>query len=135
MNDLASCEPTELDDDDVSEEENESDVDDSPELEADKQSEDNISDNRNRLSSLVGISNDANINQDARFLEAIENVLAENETSIMLKPFVTKIKMAFVEGRRSVKKRITTSSNNTQNVEDNICDDEERNFLDVFENI
>ena len=37
------------------------------------------------------------------FLEAIENVLADNETSMMLKPFVTKIKMAFVDGRRSNK--------------------------------
>ena len=30
-------------------------------------------------------------------MEAIENVLADNETSMMLKPFVTKIKMAFVD--------------------------------------
>ena len=61
------------------------------------------------------------------FLEAIENVLADNETSMILKPFVTKIKMAFVDGRRSVK-RIC----NMQNNEDSIYV-EERNFLDVFD--
>ena len=120
-------EPEEPDDvDPISEEENESEVDDPPELEID-QSE-NVSDNRNRLSSLAGVSNDIDINKDARFLEAIENVLADNETSMMLKPFVTKIKMAFVDGRRSVKRRIC----NMQNNEDSIYD-EERNFLDVFD--
>ena len=62
------------------------------------------------------------------FLEAIENVLADNETSMMLKPFVTKIKMALFDGRRSVKRRIC----NMQNNEDSIYD-EERNFLDVFD--
>ena len=40
-------------------------VDDPPESEID-QSE-NVSDNRNRLSSLVGVSNDIDINKDARF--------------------------------------------------------------------
>ena len=60
-------------------------------------------------------------------MEAIENVLADNETSMMLKPFVTKIKMVFVDGR-SVKRRIF----NMQNNEDSIYD-EERNFLDVFD--
>ena len=100
-----SFEPEEPDDvDPISEEENESEVDDPPELEID-QSE-NVSDNRNRLSSLVGVSNDIDINKDARFLEVIENVLADNETSMMLKPFGTKIKMAFVDERRSVKRRI-----------------------------
>ena len=96
-----SFELEEPDDVDPISEENESEVDDPPELEID-QSE-NVSDNRNRLSSLVGVSNDIDINKDARFLEAIENVLVDNETSMMLKPFVTKIKMAFVDGRRSVK--------------------------------
>ena len=47
---------------------------------------------------------------------------------MIIKPFVTKIKMAFVDGRRSVKRRIC----NMQNNEDSIYD-EERNFLDVFD--
>ena len=60
-------------------------------------------------------------------MEAIENVLADNETSVMLKPFVTKIKMAFVDGRRSVK-RICNMQNNEVSIYD-----EKRNFLDVFD--
>ena len=46
----------------------------------------------------------------------------------ILKPFVTKIKMAFVDRRRSLKRRIC----NMQNNEDSIYD-EDRNFLDVFD--
>ena len=46
----------------------------------------------------------------------------------MLKPFVTKIKMAFVDRRRSLKRRIC----NMQNSEDSIYD-EDRNFLYVFD--
>ena len=61
-------------------------------------------------------------------MEAIENVLADNKTSMMLKPFVTKIKIAFVDRRRFVKRRIC----NMQNNEDSIYD-EERNVLDVFD--
>ena len=61
-------------------------------------------------------------------MEAIENVLADNKTSMMLKPFVTEIKIAFVDGRRFVKRRIC----NMQNNDDSIYD-EERNVLDVFD--
>ena len=46
----------------------------------------------------------------------------------ILKPFVTKIKMAFVDRRRSLKRRICNMQNNEGSIYD-----EDRNFLDVFD--
>ena len=55
--------------------------------------------NRSQITSLVGISNDDNINKDVRFLDAIEKAFDEYETSTVFKPHTTKMKLAFADAR------------------------------------
>ena len=62
--------------------------------------------NQSQITSLVGISNDDNINKDARFLDAIKKALEDYETSTVFKPHTTKMKLAFVDARRSLKRTI-----------------------------
>ena len=106
----------EQDEPQVSEAEEESDADDdqpeetstqeekaAPEVQA---AETSVAINRSQITSLVGISNDDNINKDARFLDAIKKAFDEYETSTVLKPHTTKMKLAFVDARRSLKRRI-----------------------------
>ena len=56
--------------------------------------------------SLVGISGDDDDNKDARFLDAIGQVLREHETSLRLTPFLNQIKVTHGNARRNLKKRI-----------------------------
>ena len=55
----------------------------------------------------MNISDDPLINKDAKFLDAFQNAFEANETSVVFKPHFTKLKAAFYEARRSVKKRIS----------------------------
>ena len=57
------------------------------------------SENRSLVPSLVDICKDENINKDARFIDAIQNVCEENETTELFKPQLTK-KLAFAEVRK-----------------------------------
>ena len=65
------------------------------------------------ISSLFNICSDRSINQDAKFLDALHDVFEQNKTSTIFKTHIKKMKVAFYEARRSVKKRITDVSNNT----------------------
>ena len=65
------------------------------------------------IPSLFNICSDPSINQDAKFLDALHDVFEQNETSTVFKTHIKKMKAAFYEARRSVKKRITDVSNNT----------------------
>ena len=56
--------------------------------------------------SLVGISGDDDDNKDARFLDAIGQVLRKHETSLWLTPFLNQIKVTHGNARRNLKKRI-----------------------------
>ena len=58
------------------------------------------------MSSLTNVSDDPSINKDAKFLDAVHNVFEANEIGIIFKPHLKKMKAAFYEARRSVKKRI-----------------------------
>ena len=68
-----------------------------PEVQA---AETSVAVNRSQITSLVNISNDNNINKDARFLDAIKKAFDEYETSTVLKPHTTKMKLAFVDARQ-----------------------------------
>ena len=131
----------------MSEAEEESDVDDdqreetsiqeekaAPEVQA---AEISVAVNRSQITSLVGIRNDYNINKDARFLDAIKTAFDEYETSTVFKPHTTKMKLAFVDARWSLKRRIKkTESDVVEESERGEADspesDEERNLLDTL---
>ena len=61
------------------------------------------------------ICNDPEVNKDVKFLDNLRKVFEGNETSIMFKPHLNKVKSAFYEARRSVKKRILTELTLTNN--------------------
>ena len=130
----------------VSEAEEESDVnDDQPEETSTQEkaapevqvAEKSVAVNRSQITSLVGISNDDNINKYARFLDAIKKAFDEYETSTVLKPHTTKMKLAFVDARRSLKRRIKkTKSDIVEESERGEADsqesDEEINLFDIL---
>ena len=130
----------------VSEAEEESDVnDDQPEETSTQEkaapevqvAEKSVAVNRSQITSLVGISNDDNINKDARFLDAIKKAFDEYETSTVFKPHTTKMKLAFVDARRSLKRRIKkTKSDIVEESERGEADsqesDEEINLFDIL---
>ena len=77
------------------------------------------------IPSLANISDDPLLNKDAKFLDAFQNAFEANETSVGFTPPLKKMKAAFYEARRSVKKRIRAASSNTvleQEDEGNIFD-------------
>ena len=111
--DDAIIEPCEFEKD--SEEENDSKVDDDELSEANPQQvpatddipkEDSALTNESRIAFLVDICNDENINRNARLLDAIQKTFNDNESSVLFKPHTNKMKAAFIDARRSVKKRI-----------------------------
>ena len=132
--DDAVIEPAEFEED--SEEKNDSNVDDDEPSEADPQQvpaadipmEERASANGSRIASLVDICSDENINRDARLLDAIQKVFNDNESSVLFKPHAKKMKAAFTEARRSVKKRIKQAKSEATMQKS----DEERNMFDLF---
>ena len=118
--DFAVIEPAEFEKD--SEEENDGKVDDDEPSEANPQQvpaaddipmEDSASTNESRIASLVDICSDENINRNARLLDAIQKTFNGNESSVLFKLHTNKMKAAFIEARRSVKKRIKQAKSET----------------------
>ena len=118
--DFAVIEPAEFEKD--SAEENDSKVDDDEPSEANPQQvpaaddipmEDSASTNESRIASLVDICRDENINRNARLLDAIQKTFNDNESSVLFKLHTNKMKAAFIEARRSVKKRIKQAKSET----------------------
>ena len=104
-----------------------------PEVQA---AETSVAVNQSQITSLVGISNDDNINKDARFLDAIKKAFDEYETSTVFKPHTTKMQLTFVDARRSLMSRIKkTESDVLEESERGEVDsqesDEERNLFDT----
>ena len=65
--------------------------------------------NNCNLPSQMDVCANPLINKDAKFLDALEDVFESNEISDIFKPHIKKIKSAFYEAQKSVKKCITTS--------------------------
>ena len=133
--DFAVIEPAEFEKD--SEEENDSKVDDDEPSEASPQQvpaaddipmEDSASTNESRIASLVDICSDENINRNARLLDAIQKTFNDNESSVLFKPHTNKMKAAFIEARRSVKKRIKQAKSETTMQESHV----KRKMFDLF---
>ena len=133
--DDAVIEPAEFEKD--SEEENDSKVDDDEPSEANPQQvpaaddipkEDSASTNESRIAFLVDICSDENINRNARLLDAIQKTFNDNESSVLFKPHTNKMKAAFIEARRSVKKRIKQAKSETTMQESHV----KRKMFDLF---
>ena len=140
---------TEQDEPEVSEAEEESDVDDdqpeetstqeekaAPEVQA---AETSVAVNRSQITSLVDIRNDDNINKDARFLDAVKKAFDEYETSTVFKTHTTKMKLAFVDARRSLKRIIKKTESDVveeskRGEADSQESDEEKNLFDTLFN-
>ena len=90
--------------------------------------EESASANGSRIASLVDICSDKNINKDARLLDAIQKAFNDNESSVLFKPHAKKVKAAFIEASRSVKKRIKQAKSDATMQES----DEERNIFDLI---
>ena len=72
-----------------------------------------------KIKSLVDISSDPLINKDARFLEQIQSLLLENDTSDVFKSNIKKMLAAHFDARKSVKKRISDKTGKDIVMEDN----------------
>ena len=59
------------------------------------------------IASLQNVCDDPEINKDAVFLDEFHKVLEKNETSMLFKSHLNKMKATFFEARRNLKKRIT----------------------------
>ena len=70
-----------------------------------------------KIKSLVGISSDPLINKDARFLEQIQSLLFENDTSHVFK-HVKKMLAAFFDAKKIVKERISEKTGKNILMED-----------------
>ena len=87
--------------------------------------EESASANGGRIATLVDICSDENINKDARLLDGIQKAFNNNESSVLFKPHAKKMKAAFIEARRSVKKRIKQAKSGAAMQES----DKERNIF------
>ena len=98
------------------------------------------------IKSLQNICNDLDVNKDAKFLDDLQKVFKENETSLMFKPHLNKMKPAFNKRRHSLKKRILTQINPSQgndnrkdNINENILIDiaqeDESNIFYLLQNL
>ena len=56
-----------------------------------------------KIKSLVDISSDLLIKKDGRFLQQIQSLLLQNDTSNSFKPHINKMLAAFFNARKSVK--------------------------------
>ena len=75
------------------------------------------------LQSLSGLSNNPEIGRDSKFVDGIKSILQENqETSTLLRPFVSQIKVTLEKARRNIKRRIDYDQ--TQNQEEPISNEE-----------
>ena len=88
------------------------------------------------ISSLVNICDDPQINKDAKFLEDLQNIIQNHETSVQFKPHLNKIKNGFYEARRSLKKRIVNKTNETgQAIPSEIDNEDDGNIFEVLNNM
>ena len=96
------------------------------------------------IKSLQNICSDPDVNKDAKFLDDLQKLFQDSETSLMFKPHLSKIKAGFFEGRRSLKKRILTKTrqenDHTNSNEDNeslleIASEDDGNIFDMLEDM
>ena len=80
-----------------------------------------------KIKSLVNISSDPIINKDARFLEQIQALLLENDTSDVFKPHLEKMLAAFFDARKSVKRCIAEKTG--QDIVMENMEDQEKIFV------
>ena len=78
-----------------------------------------------KIKSLVDISLNFLNNKDARFLEQIQSLLLENDTSDVFKPHIKKMLADFFDARKSIKKSIS------EKTDKNIVMEDDEKYLNV----
>ena len=78
-----------------------------------------------KIKSLFDIISDSLINKDARFLEQIQSLLLENDTSDVFKPHIKKMLADFFDARKSIKKSIS------EKTDKNIVMEDDEKYLNV----
>ena len=105
-------------------------------------SESHPDDNQPRpsIASLKNLCNDDDINKDAHYLDEYQRLLEGQETSDIFKPHLSKMKSAFFDARRALKKRIIVYRNNGNSSEEHgdvntIINEDDRNIFSILEDM
>ena len=75
------------------------------------------------------------------FLDEFQKVLEKNETSVLFKPRLNKMKVTFFEARRNLKKRITAKIQSRQREGEpeqqrtDIMDEDDNNIFEMLQNM
>ena len=94
-----------------------------------------------RITSLQNFCDDPEINKDAVFPDEFQKVLEKNETSVLFKPHLNKMKATFFEARRNLKKRITAKIQSQQREGEqkqqrtDIMDEDDNSIFELLQNI
>ena len=93
------------------------------------------------IASLQNVCNDPEINKDAVFLDEFRKVLEKNETSVLFKPHLNKMKATFFKARRNLEKRITAKIQSQQREGEqeqqrtDIMDEDDNNIFELLQNM
>ena len=84
--------------------------------------------------------NDDDINKDTHYLDEYQRLLEGQETSDIFKPHLSKMKSAFFDERRALKKRIIVYRNNSNSSEkhgdvNTIINEDDRNIFSILEDM
>ena len=78
-----------------------------------------------KIKTLFDIISDSLLNKDARFLEQIQSLLLENDTSDVFKPHIKKMLADFFDARKSIKKSIS------EKTDKNIVMEDDEKYLNI----
>ena len=93
------------------------------------------------VASLQNVGDDSEINKDAVFLDKFQKMLKKNETSVLFKPHLNKLKATFFEARRNLKKRINAKiqSQQTEGKQEqqrtDIIHEDDNNIFELLQNM
>ena len=85
-----------------------------------------------RLEPLLGSTNDPEIERDSKLVDDIQKVLQENtESSVLLRPFVSQLKVTVEKARRSLKRRIEYNTQTKNQADSQISEPEIPQLFDL----
>ena len=85
-----------------------------------------------RLEPLLGSTNDPEIERDSKLVDDIQKVLQENtESSVLLRPFVSQLKVTVEKARRSLKRRIDYNTKAKNQADSQISEPEIPQLFDL----
>ena len=85
-----------------------------------------------RLEPLFGSTDDPEIERDSKLVDDIQKVLQENtESSVLLRPFVSQLKVTVEKARRSLKRRIEYNTQTKNQADSQISEPEIPQLFDL----